>query len=212
MAKISYETCTVKDEKICESCTLQSQLKCRFKKPWLINFMIRAMLFMVPTGIGLVLADKLWALLVWVFFLAIFFTLWEIRILCSHCPFYAEDAPTLHCIANYGSPKVWKYHPEPMTTFEKVQLFIGFVIFGLWPIPWLILGGRYFFAIAAVVTLVIFFYYLIQRVCTKCVNFSCPLNRVPKPIVDRYLRKNEVMRKAWEDSGYELDPPGFELS
>ncbi|MCD4751675.1 MAG: hypothetical protein K8R40_01255 [Anaerolineaceae bacterium] len=206
MPRFNYEICTVQDGKICKSCQLQNQLKCRFNQRWLINFMIRAILFIIPAGIGLVLADSLWALLAWIAFMLIFFTLWEIRILCNHCPFYAEDAPILHCIANYGSPKVWKYHPEPMTLIEKVQLLIGFVIFGAWPIPWLILGGRYFFTAAAAITLVIFFHYLIYRVCTTCVNFSCPLNRVPKAIVDRYLRKNEVMRTAWEDSGYELDP------
>ena len=36
----------------------------------------------------------------------------------------------------------------------------------------------------------------------KCVNFSCLFNRVPKEVVDEYLKKNEVMRKAWEEAGY----------
>jgi hypothetical protein len=41
--------------------------------------------------------------------------------------------------------------------------------------------------------------------CTSCVNFSCPLNTVPKPVIDEYLRKNEVMRKAWEESGWQIE-------
>jgi hypothetical protein len=41
--------------------------------------------------------------------------------------------------------------------------------------------------------------------CTSCVNFSCPLNKVSKPIIDEYLRKNDVMREAWERSGWQLD-------
>ncbi len=39
---------------------------------------------------------------------------------------------------------------------------------------------------------------------SACVNFSCLLNRVPKEVVDEYLMKNEVMRKAWEKAGYKI--------
>ena len=39
----------------------------------------------------------------------------------------------------------------------------------------------------------------------KCVNFSCPLNTVPKPVVDAYLKKNDVMREAWERSGWQVE-------
>ncbi|MDP8227300.1 MAG: hypothetical protein P9L89_06655 [Candidatus Celaenobacter polaris] len=41
--------------------------------------------------------------------------------------------------------------------------------------------------------------------CSRCVNFSCGLNTVPKEYVDVYLKKNDVMREAWEKSGYVLD-------
>jgi hypothetical protein len=41
--------------------------------------------------------------------------------------------------------------------------------------------------------------------CRNCVNFSCPLNTVAKPVIDEYLKKNDVMRKAWEESGWPLD-------
>jgi hypothetical protein len=40
--------------------------------------------------------------------------------------------------------------------------------------------------------------------CSKCVNFSCPLNHVPKSMVDEYLERNPVMKEAWEKSGYKL--------
>jgi hypothetical protein len=40
---------------------------------------------------------------------------------------------------------------------------------------------------------------------TRCINFSCPINAVPKPLVDSYLKNNPVMRLAWEKSGYRLD-------
>jgi hypothetical protein len=31
------------------------------------------------------------------------------------------------------------------------------------------------------------------------------MNRVPKQLVDKFLKRNEVMRKAWEEKGYQID-------
>jgi hypothetical protein len=39
-------------------------------------------------------------------------------------------------------------------------------------------------------------------VCTRCINFSCPLNSVPKELVDIYLQHNPAMLAAWQASGY----------
>ena len=49
-----------------------------------------------------------------------------------------------------------------------------------------------------------FFLALRKYVCPRCVNFSCPLNRVPKRIVDAYLENNPIMKNAWESKGYKL--------
>ena len=45
-----------------------------------------------------------------------FFGFIETRVLCSHCPHYAEEGASLRCWANYGSPKLFKYRPGPMST------------------------------------------------------------------------------------------------
>ena len=42
--------------------------------------------------------------------------------------------------------------------------------------------------------------------CIRCINFSCPVIAVPKPLVDAYLRRNPLMREAWEASGAPLEP------
>jgi len=44
-----------------------------------------------------------------------------------------------------------------------------------------------------------------RTACNRCLNFSCPMNVVPKPAVDGYLPRNPEMRSAWEESGYQLD-------
>jgi hypothetical protein len=160
--------------------------------------------FCLPAVVGVIQAGYGWYLLGWAVFCLFFFEVWEIRILCCHCPYYAETGHTLHCIANYGSLKLWKYRPGPMSRSEKVQLWIGFAILGGYPFPFLLLGGQYLWAVVALWGLLMFFWTLRLYTCTQCVNFSCPLNRVPKEVVDAYLVRNPVMRQAWEEAGWRM--------
>ena len=89
-----------------------------------------------------------------------------------------------------------------MSTSEKAQFLVGVGIMVLY--PFLIIGGQHVLALIALAGLISFGFSLKKHVCTRCVNFSCPANGVPKEIVDAYLRRNPVMRRAWEESGYQL--------
>ena len=68
----------------------------------------------------------------------------------------------------------------------------------------MILGGQYIFILITSIGLIIFLGILIGRRCAQCVNFSCIFNRVPKVIVDDYLKKDPIMNDAWERDGYKL--------
>ena len=141
-----------------------------------------------------------WMFVFWIFF----FGFWEIKILCSHCPYYAKEGGFLECNANAMCPKIWKYNPVPINRWEKFQLVIGFTILFGYPIYFSIIGEQYLWAGLATLGTIVFFVILGRYTCSKCVNFSCILNRVPKELVDEYLKKNEVMRKAWEKAGYKI--------
>jgi len=199
-----YDICTWWDEAACEGCPLSERLKCRFDRGDLLHFLGMTGCVGIPAVLGMVRGGYGWYLLGWAAIWLVFFGLWEIRILCSHCPYYAERGATLHCIANYGCPKVWRYHPEPISTPEKIQLMIGFVLVAGYPFPFLILGRQFSMALVALWGTVMFFWTLRRYTCAQCVNFSCPLNSVPKEIVDAYLERNPVMRRAWEESGYQI--------
>ncbi len=202
-----YDVCTWRSVSECADCRIAGRLKCRFKLGDLLRFIGMFSLFAVPAVVGVIAGGYGWSLVGWAVFWLVFFELWEIRILCTHCPYYAERGTTLHCIANYGSLKVWKYRPGTMNLFEKTQLMVGFAILGGFPFPFLLLGDQYLWAFTALCGLTAFFWTLHKWTCSKCVNFSCPLNSVSKTVVDAYLEHNPVMLKAWEESGYRLDPP-----
>jgi hypothetical protein len=202
----SHDVCTWRPASACEGCALSGRLKCRFTWAELLRFGGTFMYLAVPAVIGLILSGYGLFLLGWLAFMLFFFGVWESRILCAHCPFYAERDRTLHCIANYGFPKFWRYHPEPMNAEEKAQLLVGFAVLGGYPLPFLILGRQWIFVALTILGGLMFFRTLLQFTCTRCVNFSCPLNRVPKPIVDAYLMRNPVMREAWEAKGWTMSP------
>ncbi len=92
-----------------------------------------------------------------------------------------------------------------MTTSEKVQFLIGIALFaGIPLILFLMIGLYIYFGVSLVLTIV----WLISMhflSCSKCPNFSCPLNNVSKDVVDEFLKLNSVMRKAWKDQGYIID-------
>jgi len=196
--------CTALADAPCDECALQVRLNCRFRGRDLVFF---AALFLPPAialGAGLVRAGFWWMNLVWLGYMLLFFTVWEGRVLCSHCPYWAEPSGTLHCIANYGVPKLWRYRPGPMSPGEKIQFGVGAVSILVLPYPFLLLGGQFLLVALGALGSGTFVLGLRLHVCTRCVNFSCPMNAVPSTVVDAYLRRNPVMRHGWEQAGYEL--------
>jgi hypothetical protein len=215
--------CTWDDQEKCLDCELQEALDCRWEQSLLIRFykgvgfaMVSAILAFILVGLFISWIPLVIYVIFWIFFFGFF----EIRVLCSHCPYYAEEGRILHCLANHGTIKVWKYHPEPLNLFEKFGFLAGAVFFVFFPVIidlfgifalWnqedkqLLIVILVILAITSLLGGIYFFYVLRSKICPKCINFSCPLNKVPKELVDAYLKRNPIMKEAWEASGYQLD-------
>ncbi len=225
--KNPHSICTWDDKANCSTCGIQGKLVCKWDKKILCGFHGIAWPPLIIIIFGIVLVGLItsvwWTLYAYIIYFFLMFGVLEIRFLCSHCPYYAEKSNTLHCLANHGSLKLWSYHPEPLNEFEKFMMYFLIVtIFFVFPLSihsygiWYLstnyaeyslislLGligitvGSLVSSISFITTLKIFF-------CPNCVNFSCPLNTVSKPVIDEYLKKNDVMRKAWENSGWQID-------
>jgi len=217
-------SCTGQDESVCNDCNLDKHLGCRYSRRdfWFftlnqVPFFIMAVASFVFTGL---LSGCWWALIMYLVLTIVFFGLGlETRILCSHCPYWANGSSKLNCWAYPNTPKYWKYRPGPMNTIEKSLLIIFFAFIFIFPVLimlysiWLIIGSSIqfsslvLFGAAAMAAGTFFtglqFLYIMQHYfCRKCVNFSCPLNHVKADVVQAYLQKNPVMKKTWEKSGY----------
>lgn len=217
--KNPHDICTWEDEADCDNCNLRGKLICKWEGKRLAGFAAIALPALITSLFGMYITGRItgnWSFLTaYVAFLVLFFTVVEARILCRHCPFYARGGRTIRCHANHGLPKVWGYDPSPLNGFEKKSLLLCFAFFGLFPILTEAYGLRALYADPSstglirlgmlgitttnLVTVVAFLYTLSLFYCPQCVNFSCPLNRVPEELVEEYLDGNPVMKKAWEN-------------
>ena len=177
---------------------------CRYTNRDLLNFLTMVLPYAASMIIGAILAGYGFWLFLWLAYSLFFFFVWEARVLCRHCPYWAAPDRILECHANSGVFKIWKFDPAPMSRSEQRQFIGGALLWMLMPFPLLILGGQYWIAFIGFCSIVSGILLLNYNVCSRCVNFSCPMNNVPKALVDAYLEDNPVMLKAWLNSGYTL--------
>ena len=221
----SFISCTWDQKSDCANCGNNLQLNCKWDRKLLTGFLVISFSYIIVAFFGMavtgLLTEMWWPLIAMIVFFPVFFVVVEIRVLCCHCPFYAEYSKILHCLANHGIPKLWRYRPGPLNRVEKITFLAGFVFFFLVPVLtqtygiWFLaelypdynlitLLGLIGIASATLLTAVTMIVIVRIHHCPRCVNFSCPLNKVPKSLVDEYLEQNHVMKKAWEQSGYKL--------
>jgi len=84
-----HKICILKDTEECNDCSIKGKLICHFHRKYLFSFIGFFIVFVITAFIGVIMAGFGWFLLGWVSFWFFFFEFWEIRILCSHCPYYA---------------------------------------------------------------------------------------------------------------------------
>jgi hypothetical protein len=226
MANIMNRNCTIDPESSCTSCGIKGKLECKWSKKTLNSFLAIGMpatlIGFIAVAFSSYVTSTWWYLAVYAIYFFLMFNVFEIRFLCSHCPYYAKSGKTLHCLANHGSLKLWRYRPEPLNGLEKALMIVLIAtIFFIGPLAATVYGlihvlvsnsvtgpmaliGLIALSFAVIMSSGSFVITLRQFFCSKCVNFSCPLNKVSKPVVDAYLKNNDIMREAWIRSGYRL--------
>jgi hypothetical protein len=180
----------------CEGCGVVGSVQCHFGPGDLIHFYLICFPVFLVGGAGILAAGWI-PLVVWIGIIISFFSFIEIRVMCSHCPHYAEEGSTLRCWANYGSPKLWKYRPGPMSTGENVVFFAGLAaVFG-YPMWFLVTGELWFLLVLYALVTTAFAVSLKRFLCSRCMNFACPLNGVPEPVRQLFWKRNPRVGEAW---------------
>jgi len=97
--KKTLHTCT---EKSCDDCKIANQIECHFNGWQLFRFILLNIPLFLAAGYVIFKFSAL-LLIPWGIFIFLYFGLIEIRVMCSHCPHYAE--PDLKKIKMLG--KLW---------------------------------------------------------------------------------------------------------
>jgi hypothetical protein len=196
--KMNEIPCTAQAAASCEGCDLNGPLMCRYEKRDTTHFFMIILPFFATAIGGVIASGYGWWLFGWLAYMLFFFFVWEARVLCSHCPYWAEEGRVLRCHANYGVIKIWKYHPGPMSRFEQAQFIIGALLFVLIPLVLLVIGQEYLLAGIGVASAASFGYLLWRNICNRCVNFSCPLNHVGPATRKAFFARNPIIVEAWK--------------
>ena len=192
------------NEDNCETCNVRCDLYCHFGPKKLFAFLSLGFPFLVLSGI-MTFRFSVWAFVPWILFSVSYFGLIEIRVMCSHCPHYAEPSlKFLKCWANYGSPKPWKYHPGPMSWIEKAVFFAGGLFVFLLPIIAAILSGNLILLAAFAVLITTGIFVMARFYCNKCMNFACPFNRVERTVREQFFKHNPIISDAWGNATQRL--------
>lgn len=204
---LADEICIWKEQSDCKDCNLHEKLFCRPKSKYMLYFGLPALFAMGPAGMGLLFSnfDLILRILIfggWAGYLIFFFFVWESRMVCNHCPYFANDEQrTLHCPIDKGKLKTSKYNPGPSSVSEKIQFLIGFFIIIAYPSIFMVLAGQILLLTLTIVGTIVWIIIIQLKVCTDCVNFACVLNRVPKSVRLQFFEKNPIIKKAWEEKG-----------
>lgn len=180
----------------CGGCPVATALHCHFTAGDLVYFLLIALPSFLIGGAGIYRRSG-WMLALWIVVIIGFFGFLEIRVLCSHCPHYAEEGRSLKCWANYGSPKLWRYRPGPMNLMEKTVFFSGLIIVWGYPLLFLISGLQWFLLTVYLVVTAGFFMTFGRCFCSRCINFACPLNTVDDATRRKFFKRNPGNAKAW---------------
>jgi hypothetical protein len=180
----------------CDNCKVRDSLHCHFTMRDLTHFLLIAFPAFLLGGAGIYHVSGQ-MLVPWLIIIIGYFGFVEIRVMCSHCPHYAEEGSSLKCWANYGSPKLWKYRPGPMTSREKFIFFAGFVLVWGYPLVFLAYGFQWFLLLVYSITVAGFFMTLRTFLCSQCINCACPMNRVKDGVRRDFFECNPRIAEAW---------------
>ncbi len=182
----------------CTGCEVRQKVHCHFGAGDLAHFLLTVIPPFLLAGAGVVSVGWWW-LAPWLIAIVGYFGFLEIRVMCSHCPHYAEQSASLKCWANYGSPKLWKYRPGPMSGMETFWFIGGFVVILVYPLVFLVIGARWFLLVMYVLTTVGAAVTLQMSFCSQCINFACPLNRVGDATRQEFFGRNPTVAQAWKE-------------
>lgn len=197
MEQTTKSTAAACTRDVCDGCDIEGKLLCIHTQRDLIDFAVLFIGWAIPFIAGMIIGRFWIGLAVWVGLAVLFFGYVEAYILCRHCPHYAEEGSTLSCHANWGLPKIPRFDPHPASKVEKVAWLLYAALLFLYYIPFFIISGQWVLFIVTTWASIIWAWTVQRTKCTRCYNLSCPVNRVPDNIREKFFEHYPAFAEAW---------------
>ncbi len=181
----------------CEDCEIKTKTNCTFRGCQLVEFYMISLPSFLFGGVGLYSYSNS-VFFTWIAIICLFFLVVETRVLCSHCPHYEKSKILIRCWANSGIPKLWTFRPEPISFIEKTVLIAGFVLVWGYPLPFFVLSNSWLLLVLYTFLATLFFGLLIRRNCVRCINISCPLNKLDSNTRELFLKYNPTLCRSMD--------------
>lgn len=210
----------MEDEAVCSFCRLKGALLCHIEPGQVGLFVISQIPYLglafISLGFVGAATGTWWPMAAFVAVGLAFLGPVEMRFLCSHCPHYAREGRWLKCMAPNPFPKLFRPRPGPMKSHERIIIaafagsILSFPAFSLagairsLPVqqqglnPSLLLAAAVLEG-ALILSAVQFCCHLTRSFCCRCLNLSCPFNRVPATVALEYLKMSGETNDAGEE-------------
>lgn len=182
----------------CDGCDIRDKILCVADWKDIMDFGVLVMVYFIPVVAGMIIGQFWTGLLVWIVLGLFYFGYFEARVLCRHCPHYGEPGFFLRCHANYGLPKIPRFDSKPMSKYEQAAWLIYTGVLILWFVPFFVMSGQWLLLLIASWGLFAAVWTINRTQCTRCYNLSCPVNRVPDDVREKFFEKYPIIAEAWK--------------
>lgn len=181
----------------CDGCEIEGEIACTQMAADMAEMVLPAAGFFIPFLAGMLKGGHRNALRVWLGLTALFFGYVEIKILCSHCPRYAEEGRFLKCYAHWGFPKIPRYDPGPMSALEKAVWLVCVSALVTYHVPFFIRKRQWRSLLLTTLAAAAFVFTVYRTHCGRCPNLSCPGNHVPEHVREIFSGYYPGIAGAW---------------
>jgi hypothetical protein len=86
-----------------------------------------------------------------------------------------------------------------MSFWEKLIFLTGMFVVFTAPILFMVLGEHFIMLAVYIFFLLFGLAMLFSFLCTRCMNFACPFNRVKSDMREKFFALNPRVKNAWKD-------------
>lgn len=189
----------------CDDCSLSGNLDCHASATDLMRLLLMMSPAMLIGGSG-VYQFKAGMLIPWLVILLGYIGIVELRLIGAYILPGEKKRVALKSLPRLSLLKIWNYRFGSMTLRKNRVFFIGSAFAWGYPIYFLISGDQLFLLLVYLLAATSFVVTMRSFLCSRCTDFSCPLNSVDDYVRSDFYECNPSVAKLWARNPHTLNP------